>query len=474
MGYLLHRQWRCIAVIPAAALLLLVSVSGAQAGRSGRGTRPPRNVAVTDRRPFAYEMPSIAIARGRPLAVSYDEGDESLNCYLALSRDGGAHWHNIALIGPGGRFAIAAGQKQCWEPRVAYSRDGTLYYVYYDYHFQAPYGSSYLYSATVYVTTSRNGGRTFTRPRRVDTTQPAEGAKGPVADDEPRVAADPVTGRVYIAWTRYAYDFSSPSEVMLSWAADGSSRFSKPRVVSRGVLSANVPMIAASGGSVYYSFQDDSTFYRRHPRPNGALLLDVRVSHDGGRRFGPVETVARMPQGCTNNACPEDSHFPAQAIVSAGNRAYLVWSAATGRKLRLHFSHSSDGGRHWSRPEVVGIPPGRRSHHQVRPFFGLAPDGRLDLVYFDQTANQHYENTYLSVSLNGGRSFLSPQRISSASSNTNVHPGGSPAGDFGGNESFSGNLVDSSTSGTFMAWTDSRRGNSVNAKQDVFFAKVVY
>lgn len=461
-----QRKWPSI-------LALAVVISVAPAALAAHRPRPPRNVSVTDRRPFAYANPSIAVAPGRPIAISYVENTQSLHCYLALSRDNGARWRNIDLIGPGGRFPIAHGQKQCVEPRVAYSRNGTLYYVYYNDHFQTPFGSSYLYSATVYVTVSRDGGRTFTRPRRVDTTQPPQTAKGPVADDEPRIATDPITGRVYIAWTRYAYDFSTPSEVLLSSAPDGSTRFSRPRVMSARGSSTNVPMIAASGGRVYYTFQNDSALLGAHAQPNTPLPLEVRVSRDGSRRFGRIHTVALLAPQCTANSCPEISSAPSQSIVAAGKHAYLVWSAARGTNLRLRFSRSLDGGAKWTRPQIIGIPPGLRAHHQVRPFLALAPDGRLDLVYFDQTFNQKYENTYLTASTNGGRSFSTPRQISSRVSNTDIHPGGT-GGSFGGNESFAGTLVASLNGATFMAWTDSRRGTVANAKQDVFFANVLH
>ena len=73
------------------------------------------------------------------------------------------------------------------------------------------------------------------------------------------------------------------------------------------------------------------------------------------------------------------------------------------------------------------------------------------------------EDTYLTSSSNDVVSFSTPRCISDASSPTSF---------LKGNIYEAGHLVASTNGAADVAWTDSRRGNTTNAKTDVFSSRV--
>jgi len=103
-----------------------------------------------------------------------------------------------------------------------------------------------------------------------------------------------------------------------------------------------------------------------------------------------------------------------------GRDAYLVSYGVVGNELRVQFSISHDQGATWTAPRTLGIPPGLRADNQILPTVAIAPDGRLDIVYYDLAVPSLLENTYLISSSDGGARFSSPQLLSSARSNTSL------------------------------------------------------
>jgi hypothetical protein len=425
---------------------------------------PPANAPVSDTQPFDYQSPSIAVnpRAHRQVAVAYFERTQTHHCLLGLSSNGGASWSSFVLIGAGGMFPIPGGQSRCTEARALYTPDGTLYYIFNASSFATGY------SALLYVTISKDGGKTFSTPQSVDTTQPPASATVPFADDEPKFTVDPSTGIVYGAWTRYSSDFSE-SEVVFGYVRQGSTTFSQSKVVSPLTnLSADIPAVAARAGRVYYGYEASPT--------NGApgQQISLVTSTDNGASFSPAQTID-VPPACTSGLTCNDAVGDQTFSLAAGppaTDAFLSYTANVGDTTvnpRIHFSATHDGGRSWSAGRVIGVPADRPNHIQILSSISEAPDGRLDVAYYDLTPDHRYEDTYLTYSSNEGATFSVPQRISNTTSDTTIAP------KFGfGNDRYAGNLVDSTNDGAYVAWTDSRRASLTNIRQDVFFAKLPF
>lgn len=438
----------------------------AAAGLSSGGTAgaSPANVPVSGTQPFGYQSPSVAVNPRGPshVAVAYFERTQTQHCLLGLSNNGGASWNNFVLIGPGGKFPIPGGHPRCTETRVLFTPNGTLYYI-----FNASGLTSGTFDAELFVTISKDDGSSFSTPQPVDTTQPAASATIPAADDEPKFSVDPTTGTVYGAWTRYTSNFSA-SDVVFGYARQGSTTFSQSEVVSPPTAnSADIPAVAAIGGRVYYSYETSPS-----GTPNNQLNLVT--STDNGASFSPARTIdvpPACPPGLTCNDAVGDQTFSLAAGPKAAD-AFLTYTANVGDTTvnpRIHFSATHDGGQSWSPGRVIGVPPDRQNHVQILSFISEAPDGRLDVAYYDLTPDHRYEDTYMTYSSNQGATFSVPERISNATSDTTIAP------KFGfGNDRYAGNLVVSSDVGAYVAWTDSRRGTLATLKQDAFFARVPF
>jgi hypothetical protein len=90
------------------------------------------------------------------------------------------------------------------------------------------------------------------------------------------------------------------------------------------------------------------------------------------------------------------------------------------------------------------------------------------MAYYDDTYGGD-QDVYLTRSHDGGRTFSTPQLVSSTSSNINV----GPVSEDGVHAGFGEWLgVASTDSGVRIAWTDTRRGTVDSAKQDIYFASV--
>lgn len=424
---------------------------------------PPPNVPVSNLQPLAYGASSIAVDPAAPghLAIAYEERTHSAKCFLGLSSDNGKHWRRFLLVGTGGRFPIPGGHPRCIETRVLYTPNGTLYYFFKASTLRSCRSMGGCFSSGQHtVTISKDGGRTFSRLRPVDTTLPPSSQTVPSNDDEPQYTVDRQTGIVYVAFTRYSSNFSQ-SDVLLGHVRQGSTSFSKPVVVG---LKADIPAVAVQGGRIYYTYQtyagQTAAQALAKDRPPS---LNLVTSSNGGQSFGRRKVML-----IGSHCLPSTNCYPTDAM-AAGPRSgdgYVTWDGNVGGLVnRVFISATHNGGRTWSAPRIIG----RVHPRQLSPYIREAPNGRLDVVYYDLTSDNRFENTYLTSSTDHGRHFSSPRRISSTTSDTKI---AAPSGF--ANDAYIGNLVDSSNQGAFMAWTDTRRGNLTNDKNDVYFAKVLF
>lgn len=425
------------------------------------------NVAISADTPpsFAYHRPAIAADPVRPghLAVASMEGTRLDTCYLGLSADEGRTWTQLALVGAGGR-PVPAPATKCWNPKVAYAPDGTLYYV-----VQARWPNNQTgKEALLYV--SDDGGSSFRDPVALD-----QGADG--SGWWPDVAVD-ASGRVYIAWSRRPDSPPLPGRVMLSTSSDRGRTLSAPVSVSPPEqFSTGGPLLAVGGdGKVYVSYQDHSAWLQS--RSQEPAVLRVAVSADQGQSFELTPPVRSYPPGCVVaergfncDALHGDGPWMLNSVVAGvgPGQVFVAWwePGATPALTRVWFSASADGGKTWASPLVIGVPPGGDGNQQHRPWLSVAPNGRLDVAYYDRAPDGD-QLVYWTSSTDAGRTFSMPRRLTDRVSDSSVGPPhffglGVRGGDY--------LALSSSDDAVVAAWTDTRRGCELSQHQDVFFTR---
>lgn len=466
---------RRVAALLVIALGLAV-VASALALAAGRAIH---NVAVTPNDPKSYQAPWLAADpkhAGR-VAIGYAEGRLGATSYLAQSSNSGRTWRSLALAGLGAKFALGKTFTMYRRPAIAYDGSGTLYAVF-DVCQCENFATRH---STLFITKSADGIH-FSLPRIVDRYEPpASDPIGGQGDTQPRIAIDQGTGRIYVTWTRYAPNFAHPTSAFIASSSNGGRSFSRPQQLNSGADAhpAELPVPAVGpDGTVYVAFNDLTEF--DHLTGAGAWNVLLRSSRDHGRTFSRAVRVAHITAlGCEGNVClmGDYSFTPGPFVPAAGiqpGEVFVTYSARArvNGTPRIFVVSSRDAGRRWSRPRIIGIPLGGLSDRQIRPWVSVARDGRVDVVYYDLTPTDTYENTYYISSANGGRTFSRPILLSSRPSDVKTAPFGGKRSDFGNAYLQVGAQVASVAGRMFAAWTDSRRGTESNGKQDIYSASM--
>jgi hypothetical protein len=378
-------------------------------------------------------------------------------------------------------FRFAASYTSYSGPVVAFGPGGRLYAV-----IGACKCAHYATNHYALFITHTTDGRHFTKPRAIDPhAPPVSNRVQGQGDSEPRIVVDQRSGWIYVTWVRYAPQYSGSIGAYVAASGNGGRSFSAPRMLNinhdprdprrnhdpRG-HPTDIPTPAVGpDGTVYVVAADDAHFDQL--AQTGRVSVIVRSSHDHGRTFGRTSTIAVITHlGCEHNRCNftngEFSGIPGPyvPVVGRGGRVFVTWSAETGASTppRIFVAQSSDAGRHW-RHRVVGIPRGKSNDRQLRPWASVAANGRLDIVYYDLTPDVQRQSTYYVFSRDSGRTFSRAVRLSTSASSVKVAP-------FADDYFSVGEQVASANHAMYAAWTDSRRGNAVNAKTDIYFTRV--
>jgi hypothetical protein len=220
----------------------------------------------------------------------------------------------------------------------------------------------------------------------------------------------------------------------------------------------------------------------------------VATSHDGGRHFGPEHLVGnvhipgrtilqvRSEQEHAGDVSGEGNLFALAADDSGAGysgRLYAFWPSAPYAHGPLLFSYSADEGKTWSAPHPVG--PADSANFQ--PEVAVNKAGVVAVTWFGTAGfpNRKRFNEYVALSSDGGRTFSSPARVSSAPSfprtATNLRPVPlyAPEIGYGFISAYSrwgagGDYVGlaASPDGTFLAyWPDSR-----GAEYQIYAARI--
>jgi len=399
------------------------------------------------------------------LALSNRIDTPRFGCVLHVSFDGGASWARTAIPLPRGE------QPKCFAPDVAFGGDGTLYV-----SFVTLKGRGNLPNAG-WIASSTDGGRTLSRPVR---------ALGRLAF-QVRLSADPaVAGRIYLTWLQGAevgfLKFTETGNPIRSTRSDdGGKSWQPPTRVSspsRARVVTPSPAVGPSGELyvLYLDLGEDRLDYEGGhggmggPPYAGPFTLVLARSLDRGRTWAehPVD----------DELVPIDRFvvffppFPSLAVDRRDGRLYAAFHDARLGDSDVWVWSLPPGGERWEGPTRVNDTPRHDRTAQYLPQLAVAPDGRLDVVYYDRRSDRRNVMNHVSVqsSFDARQSFMPSVRLSSRPFDSRIGFGSkNDLPDLGSRLA----LV-SDERRALAVWTDTRAGTRATNKQDLTRALVTF
>jgi hypothetical protein len=229
------------------------------------------------------------------------------------------------------------------------------------------------------------------------------------------------------------------------------------------------PPVIGKDGSVYIAWRNrDDPAAAPHP-------IEVAKSSDGGATWTrtPIQDVTAAP--ATAPAPAGAAGFPKMAVDTNSGTLYVTYLGFNFGDLDTLVQRSTDNGATWSQPVRVNDDPRGNGVRQLTPDITVAPNGRVDVTWFDTRTNlpspviprpAGQGDVYYASSTDGGATFSSNRRISDRSINLDD-------GLLGRNGTYTWWGPDSVPLGNdavLFAWSDPRFGNVDNATNDIVVA----
>ncbi len=380
------------------------------------------------------------------------------SCALHTSFDGGVHWNQTPIPLPAGE------EPKCYAPDVVFAADGAMYmsFVTLKGRANAPHA--------VWLIRSPDGGQTLSDPVRI---------RGPLKF-QVRMAADPTAAkRLYMTWvdTREVSLFrfaQAGNPIRAARSDDGGRSWSQPVTINAPSHPRALAPSPAVGpkGELYVEFLD-----------LGKDRLDYEGGH-GGRGGPPYAGTWKLvmakstDRGVTwKESVIEDKLAPAQRFIAftppfpslaVDRRSGTIYSAFHDRRsgnADVYVWTLKPGSPRWSPPVRVNDTPRSDRSSQLLPALSVAPDGRLDVLYYDRRVDPADRMTEVSLqsSFDGGRSFLPRLRLSDRPFDSRIGYGSER-----GIPDLGSRLGLISTSERALGvWTDTRGGTLASGKQDL-------
>jgi hypothetical protein len=304
------------------------------------------------------------------------EGRNDGSGWAYTSFDGGKTWLNVQLphlTFQTGSTGLLADMDSAGDPAIAFGPGNTVYYA--NIVFSRFNGGS-----GITVSVSHDGGRTFGDPAilALDGVDAAGNpVDTPIFNDKEWIAADPISGTVYVTWTRFS-DTESP--IMSTRSTNFGRTWNTPVRISPSIdhfaggitsfASGSIPQVA-NDGTLYVAYEASvcATLDCTSPADHDAIV--VATSHNGGKTFKNAEaaldfdfpTNEDVGRSTLTGLNFRNNSFPQMAYDRLTGKLWISWSddrngqydGFTSVKTNGdNFVISSSDGKHFSGLTKVG------------------------------------------------------------------------------------------------------------------------
>ncbi len=448
------------------AVLASELFAGPAQGKVLEGNFPVNKSAFKEGDFSAHNSPTVVQSPLDPASIVVANRLDSpgFSCALHVSDDGGETFEAADLPLP------EAVEGPCFAADASFGGDGTLYV-----SFVTLTGVANAPEA-LWLTTSTDGGETFREP----TTVAGE------LTFQARVTADPqVDGRVYLTWLQaeevalLAFP-EAGYPIHVARSDDEGRTWSDPVQVNdpaRQRVVAPAPVVDRSGRLMvaYLDLREDRLDYNGgHGGQGGPAYQDdwqlvVARSTDGGSSWNESVVDEIVPAERFVVFLPP---FPSLAVDPSGTNAYVSFAQAPLGDPDVFLWRSGDGGTTFGEAVRVNDTDEADGSTQTLPKVAVAPDGRVDVVYYDRRKDPDDLRNEVSFqsSADGGLTFGPRVVLSDRSFDARIGFGGErDLPDLG---SRLGLL--SMDRRALAVWTDTRTGTQASHKQDLVRAVVAF
>ncbi len=325
----------------------------------------------------------LGISIVTPFAGSFEEKGDRQFCRAVLSDDAGRTWqpHDFPPT-------------WCYDPWLAFTPTGEAVLALSGRH---PAIDSIGREGGLLVFHSPDGGQRWSDQAFVLRRSP----------DHPTITVDTTHSK----WRGSVYVMSGQS-IQVARSTDGGRTFAPPvRVTPNNLINLAETPVVLSDGSLVLSFVDGGWW---GDTPNRAGFFRQRRawvvrSTDGAENFSAPFFIT--------DACGQPPHF---------QQSFLAVDASAGFRDRLYFAcrraaggpivvvHSSDAGARWSDPVPVSTEPDDSTVARVATMTAN-PKGVLGVAWMVGRSAVPCHEVWFTASVDGGQTFLAPQRISAPS-----------------------------------------------------------
>lgn len=382
------------------------------------------------------------------------------SCALHVSFDGGGRWTQTGIPAPTGE------EPKCFAPDAAFSSDGTLYVSYVTLKGRANAPNN------VWISRSTDGGKTLEAPVKTPLGARAFSV---------RLTADPASPkRIFLTWLKAEelglYQFSTTGNPIMAIRSDDGgvnwTQASRVSSASRQRVVAPTPAAGKADGELnvlYLDLGDDVLDYagghrgRGGPAYDGDWQLVLARSTDNGATW--KESVVDDALTPTERFIVFTPPAPSLEVDRDSGTLYAAFHDARGGDPDVLLWSLPSGAGEWSGPVRVNDTPKGDGTAQYLPELAVAPDGRLDVLYYDRRADRTnvLNEMSLQYSTDEGKTFSPRVKLSDRAFSSRIGSGlerelpdlGSRLG-----------LLSTNTR-AYAIWTDTRGGSVRTAKQDI-------
>jgi hypothetical protein len=265
----------------------------------------------------------------------------------------------------------------------------------------------------------------------VDITRDDPATDPGVFNDKQSITADPaIDGRAYVTWiqgnlpgenisfAKLSHAFSYRGQPMFSRTVDGGLHWSKPKAMTNANLYAQGNQIAVLPDGTLIDVM--AILFKGagvQPNPNGVYMAVMR-SQDGGLHWTNPTQIAKLGtvgESADGQPLRVGDYIPDIAVDRQSGALYVTWADGLGGSTnKIVLSRSTDGGRHWTAPQIISTHPAAQSfNHAV----AVANDGDVAVTYYDDARNDSASgiptDIYLRHSSDGGANWSAPLLLTS-------------------------------------------------------------